>query len=165
MSQEKIDNLQKYNKHEGLVIYGFFNDFRFLSNFHLVEIPYEGRVYGSTEAAYMSGKTHNQEDKDKLAKMTPSQAKRFGRTIQLREDWEDVKDKIMYDVNLVKYLSGPSEETQKLKTMLHITNDFKLVEANWWGDEYWGECFGVGQNKLGKILMKVRDEVTKSIGI
>ena len=33
-----------------------------------------------------------------------------------------------------------------------------IQEDNTWGDRYWGVCNGTGQNKLGKILMKIRDE-------
>jgi predicted NAD-dependent protein-ADP-ribosyltransferase YbiA (DUF1768 family) len=33
----------------------------------------------------------------------------------------------------------------------------ELIEGNWWGDTYWGVCNGVGENHLGKLLMKIRD--------
>lgn len=162
MSQIQIESLNIYNKgqHGDLVVYGFFNDFRFLSNFHIVEIPFDGLTYWSTEAAYMSAKTHDPEIKQALAATRmPSQAKKIGRQLVLRPDWEDVKLGIMEAVNRVKYITGPSDETKMLGEMLKVTNPAVLVEANWWGDTYWGECKGFGQNNLGKVLMKIREEI------
>ena len=39
------------------------------------------------------------------------------------------------------------------------TEDAELVEDNWWGDKFWGVCNGEGENHLGKLLMKIRDEL------
>ena len=33
----------------------------------------------------------------------------------------------------------------------------ELVEGNTWGDKVWGVCDGVGENNLGKTLMRIRD--------
>ena len=46
-----------------------------------------------------------------------------------------------------------------LKEKLLATGNEELVEGNWWGDQYWGICDGIGKNKLGKLLMKVRKEL------
>jgi predicted NAD-dependent protein-ADP-ribosyltransferase YbiA (DUF1768 family) len=43
--------------------------------------------------------------------------------------------------------------------MLLATDDEELVEGNWWNDTFWGVCRGDGENNLGKIIMKVRDEL------
>ena len=48
---------------------------------------------------------------------------------------------------------------QKLQKQLLATGDQHLEETNKWGDTFWGVCNGVGSNHLGKILMKVRDEL------
>jgi len=159
MSQEQIEKIQTYNKgqHGPLVIYGFFGPFRFLSNFHVVSIPYEGLVYPSTEAAYMSGKTHNQLTKKALANTkTPSEAKRIGRALELREDWYDIRIQVMEEVNTIKYCQD-TKESKQLREMLKATAPAVLVEANWWKDTFWGECNGVGENNLGKVLMRIRD--------
>ena len=47
----------------------------------------------------------------------------------------------------------------ELRSLLLATGNEELVEGNWWRDTYWGVCEGVGQNKLGKLLMQVREEV------
>lgn len=162
MSQTQIDLVSTFNKgqHGDLVIYGFFNDFRFLSNFHLVEIPYDGLVFRSTEAAYMSAKTHDQATKIALQGATsPVEAKKLGRQLTLRPDWDSVRLDVMEAVNRVKYITGPSDETKMLGEMLKATKPAVLVEANWWGDRFWGECKGFGENNLGKVLMKIRNEL------
>lgn len=157
MSQEKIDALAFWNKDALNTIYGFFGPFRFLSNFHVVQIPYKGLVYPSTEAAYMSGKTDNLLTKTALANSkTPSDAKRIGRALELREDWNDIRIQVMEEVNLIKYTQDTLESKQ-LREMLLVTNPCTLVEANWWNDTFWGECNGVGENNLGKTLMRIRD--------
>jgi predicted NAD-dependent protein-ADP-ribosyltransferase YbiA (DUF1768 family) len=47
----------------------------------------------------------------------------------------------------------------ELRAMLLTTGDEELIEGNWWRDTYWGVCEGIGQNKLGKLLMQVREEI------
>jgi predicted NAD-dependent protein-ADP-ribosyltransferase YbiA (DUF1768 family) len=50
---------------------------------------------------------------------------------------------------------------KNLGDMLLSTGDELLIEGNTWGDTYWGVDLktGIGENKLGKILMKVREEI------
>ena len=47
----------------------------------------------------------------------------------------------------------------QLQQMLLATGEEELVEGNYWGDVYWGVCNGVGENHLGKLLMKIRDQL------
>ncbi|NWN81082.1 NADAR family protein, partial [Bacillus sp. (in: firmicutes)] len=49
-----------------------------------------------------------------------------------------------------------------LKNKLLQTGESILIEGNTWGDKIWGVCNGVGENKLGKILMKVRNELKEA---
>jgi len=62
----------------------------------------------------------------------------------------------MEDIVRSKFVNNPL-----LYVKLDETNPHELVEGNWWGDKYWGVCKGVGENKLGKILMKVRSRDVK----
>ena len=48
-----------------------------------------------------------------------------------------------------------------LQSLLETTGDEELIEGNHWGDVFWGVCKGVGENHLGKILMKVRGRWVK----
>jgi ribA/ribD-fused uncharacterized protein len=92
--------------------------------------------------------------------LNSAQAKLRGRHITLREDWEAVKDKVMYDIVKDKFTRNLN-----LKTLLLTTNNDVLIEGNWWHDNYWGDCYCEkckdikGANRLGEILMQVREEL------
>lgn len=162
MSQEQIEKIQIYNKgqHGDLVIYGFFGPFRFLSNFHVVDIPYKGLVYPSTEAAYMSAKTTDSSIHKLLTQArNPSDARKIGKTLVLREGWDDMRLEAMEEVNRIKYSQTDYFDSMELRDMLKATAPAVLVEANWWNDTFWGECNGIGENNLGKTLMRIRDEL------
>lgn len=72
----------------------------------------------------------------------------------MRPDWEEVKYDVMYEIVKAKFIQNPD-----LKEKLLSTGDEYLVEGNHWGDRTWGQVNGVGKNWLGKILMKVREEL------
>ena len=82
--------------------------------------------------------------------MSSSKAKRAGRSLHLREDWEVVKDSIMEEFIYQKF------SKKEFKDKLLATGLATLIEGNTWNDTYWGVCNGAGFNRLGKILMKVR---------
>jgi len=140
---------------------GMITDFRkenrWISNFEKCEIVYEGLAYGSTEAAYQSAKTNDMEIRKLFCSMTPKQAMIYGREIiNIRDDWEQVKYNVMYDVNFYKFTHH-----EYLKEKLLATEEAMLIEGNTWGDIFWGVCDSIGENNLGKILMKIRSEIKK----
>lgn len=133
------------------------NEFRgehfFLSNFYPSPITYDGLNYGSTEAAFQAQKTTDMNERVRFQFMTPAEAKRAGRKLELRPDWDEIKDHVMYEVCKEKFTMHKDLRNQLLETELE-----ELVEGNTWNDTYWGVCDGVGENKLGKILMQIRKE-------
>ena len=129
----------------------FVGESAFLSNFFNMPVYYNGLLYLNSEAAFQAQKTLDSKERKRFSTMNPSEAKRAGRSVELREDWEYVKDDIMFDIVLSKFASNPI-----LRKLLLTTGDEELVEGNTWNDTYWGVCNGRGQNKLGKILMRVR---------
>ena len=136
-------------------IKGFFGEYRFLSNFYLSEVEFEGMKYRSSEAAYQAAKTLDLSIRDKFRTLSPKLSKELGKKMQLSEDWESVKDDTMYRIVYEKFASN-----KYLKDKLLETKDLYLEETNNWGDTYWGVCDGVGSNKLGHTLMRVRLELT-----
>ena len=139
----------------------FRGEYRFLSNFYPAEIEYEGVPYRTTEHAFAAAKTLSSEDRLTIAAAeTPGQAKRFGRTVKLREDWELVKVSVMADILALKFAEG-----SKYAEWLLETGDEPLIEGNTWHDNYWGNCFcgtkleckPLGRNELGKLLMYRRE--------
>lgn len=136
------------------VIQQFSNEYEFLSNFYFCKITYDGLEYLSSESAYQAQKTLDLERRKDFQLYLASRAKRHGRKLKLRPDWEQVKDRIMYEIVLAKFT-----QNEQLRIALLNTGDAELIEGNTWGDTYWGVYNGQGQNKLGKILMDVRHQL------
>ena len=134
------------------VISEFSGKYYFLSNFFPAHVTYGGVRFQNNEAAFQSAKCPSR--KNEFAKLSPSEAKRLGRRVELREDWEEVKDNVMYEICKAKF-----QQNRHLADRLLRTGNQKLVEGNTWGDKIWGMCNGIGENRLGKILMKIRDEI------
>lgn len=126
---------------------------RWLSNFHECNVVHEGLPYGSTEAAYQAAKFLDWEARKPFMLMTPITAMKEGRILPPRPNWMDMRVSVMYAVNLDKYTRHP-ELAEKL-----MDTDGLLVEGNNWGDTFWGQCNGVGENMLGKVLMQVRSAI------
>jgi ribA/ribD-fused uncharacterized protein len=130
------------------------DDTAFLSNFWPQPFVYDGVLYPTSEHAFQAQKTLDPAQRKIVASATsPGIAKRLGRTIALRPDWEAVKLDVMYEVLRAKF-SDPD-----LAKRLLATGNAELIEGNWWGDRFWGIYLGEGENHLGKILMRIRDEL------
>lgn len=141
----------------------FRNKYFFMSNFYQAPVMFDGLLYTNNEAAFQSAKVADIERRTNLntskgvidfTKLTPAQAKAVGKKVDLREDWEEIKDQVMYDIVYDKF-----SRNKDLKEQLLATGDKELIESNTWNDTYWGVCRGVGKNMLGKILMRVRSEL------
>ena len=129
----------------------FKGEFDFLSNFYIE--PDNTHVEGEYQAA----KCLIPLDGFKFINLTPAKAKALGRKIPLRPDWEDVKLEVMYELCLAKFT-----DHRDLATKLDATGNEELIEGNYWCDWFWGVTqngYGVGQNHLGKILMRLRSEL------
>ncbi len=131
----------------------FEGEYRFLSNFSKGQIEYEGEVYLTSEHFFQAAKTINDAEQEfvRIAP-TPGEAKKRGKKITLREDWDEVKDGIMRKALRLKF-----EQNPELAKKLMDTGCQELVEGNTWGDVEWGVCFGTGQNKLGLLLQELRE--------
>lgn len=137
------------------MIDSFNGKYRFLSNFAPCKVQLDGIEYSSTESAYQAAKTLNPEGRRKIREAkTPGEAKKLGRTVYLREDWEEIKLDVMENLLRQKF------NQHDFKKALLNTEDEELVEKNNWGDTVWGVCKGKGQNHLGKLLMKIRKELS-----
>jgi ribA/ribD-fused uncharacterized protein len=131
----------------------FNNNYAFLSNFYPSFIVIDGIIYPTVEHAYQAAKISDWREKQMIANIkTPGQAKRVGRKLGLRSDWENIKVDVMLKLVRLKFTE------LNLKIKLLATGDAELIEGNTWNDTFWGVCCDEGQNQLGKILMKVREE-------
>ena len=138
----------------------------FLSNFYWNDIEFEGIVYPTNEHFFQAMKTLNIEERRVIANCrTPGQAKRMGRKVTLRPDWEDVKVAIMKEGLYRKF------SDEQLADWLLETGNHELVEGNHWHDQFWGVCYcekcasTEGKNMLGKLLMEIRDELKEERGL
>ena len=147
-------------------------EYGFLSNFHPCKVIYNGIEYKHTEGAFQAQKTLDNNLKVAIAKLSASESKKAcGRhglmlkdgtfiKVDLRPDWEEVKDQIMYEVVKAKF-----EQNSDLREKLLATEDAELIEGTTWHDNYWGNCTcprcvnKLGRNQLGKTLMRVREEL------
>ena len=128
----------------GVSISEFRGEYYFLSNFYSAPVTYNGMCF---EAAFQAAKCP--ERMTEFCRLNPSEAKRLGRRVKLRGDWEAVKDTVMYEICKAKFSQNPD-----LADKLAATKDAELIEGNTWGDSIWGVC-----DRLGKILMRVRAEM------
>jgi ribA/ribD-fused uncharacterized protein len=135
-------------------ITSFSGEYRWLSNFYRCNVILDDIIYPSVEHAYQAAKTLNLRDRELIRrKPTAGMAKRYGKIVVMRPDWNDVRLAIMEDLVRQKFL------TSSMERLLLSTGDAELIEGNYWGDTFWGVCRGVGENHLGKILMKIREEL------
>lgn len=149
---------------EPLAIVSFSEKYAFLSNFYPCTVQLQnpdGAIldYPSVEHAYQAAKTRNPMDRDsiRLLASTPGEAKRMGRKLTLRSDWETQKIIIMTQLLNQKFAAG------LLRLSLKATGDRTLIEGNTWGDKTWG-CVQsgngwVGHNLLGTLLMQLRKTI------
>lgn len=132
----------------------FWGGWRFLSNFWAVPVAFEGHTYPSVEHAYQAAKTTSDYFREQIRNCdTPGLAKRMGRQITIRKDWDSIKIEVMRTLLREKF-SHPALRAQLLKTC-----DAELIEGNDHGDYFWGMVDGSGQNWLGKLLMELRTEL------
>jgi len=144
----------------------FGGEFRFLSNFFPCLVTLVPRTpddlpmltYPSVEHAFQAAKSLDYATRLKIqASGNAAIAKKKGRAVVLRADWEQVKVAIMRQLLYSKFINPD------LRRGLIATGDAFLIEGNTWGDEFWGavegDGFWRGNNALGKLLMEVRSAV------
>ncbi len=139
----------------------FRGEYDFLSNFYASEVEMDGAEYPTIEHAFQAAKTHDYAQRQAIRNAkTPSSAKAMGRKLKRREDWFDVSLQIMETLVRQKFTDYPN-----LREKLLATGDAQLIEGNTWNDKFYGCIWNakqnewVGENHLGRILMKVRDEL------
>lgn len=125
-----------------------------LSNFFMVPFVWKGKKWKSAEHAFQASKAKKEVEALRVMEaVTPTEAKRLGRRVEMRENWNQVRLEVMEEILRAKF------SVPELKEKLKATGERELVEGNTWNDTFWGVCNGRGMNHLGKLLMKVRSEM------
>ena len=133
----------------------FRGNYEFLSNFAPCYIRYEGVLYTSVECAFQAAKVSDINIKKQIAQLTPKDAKKYGKKVKLRSDWNNVRIDIMRDLLKIKFNDDHFGYRQKLVN----TGDSYIEEGNKHHDTFWGVCNGIGENHLGKLIMEIREEL------
>jgi predicted NAD-dependent protein-ADP-ribosyltransferase YbiA (DUF1768 family) len=143
-------------------IESFSGKYRFLSNYWPVDVEFEGISYPSVEQAYKAAKTLDIDSRMAIANLTPNK-KDLGEKIELileassiRPDWNDELRLQIMELLLNQKFDG---RDPVLKQKLIDTGNLELIEGNTWGDVFFGVCNGIGENHLGKLLMKIRGSI------
>ncbi len=131
--------------------------YKWLSNMFACDVPGSGgRIWGSSEHLFQACKTTDKRERDRIhAARNGFEAKKRGRYVTLRPDWDQKKLGFMKAVVRQKFTHNP-----ELKEKLLATGEEELVEYAPWGDRFWGvDSEGHGKNHMGKILMELRAEL------
>jgi len=134
----------------------FVDKYRFLSNFYTCDL-YD---YKNTTVEHIFQASKAERTIDFLSvvnSQTPAEAKKLGRKIEIRSDWNEIKVSVMEKLLREKF----SKKNPGLVELLLETGDEELQEGNYWNDTFWGVDLktGIGENNLGKLLMKIRNDI------
>lgn len=144
-------------QHDENNIKGFFNEYRWLSNFWPCIVEYEGEFFPSVENAYQAAKVVK-ECREEFVDCKPNVAKRIWKKLpkvdKNPDEWDNRKSQVMLYLVRQKFSKSP------LREQLIATGNKYLEETNCWGDVFWGvDIKKGGKNTLGRILMDVRKEL------
>lgn len=124
------------------------------SNFARTPITIDGIEYKTVEHYYQAMKTSRPMEQEMIRNCEkPLEAKLAGYHVTLRKDWDSLKEHYMLRGLREKFLRYPG-----LAKLLLNTGDANLHENSPW-DKYWGYVKGEGLDRLGKLLMQVREEL------
>ena len=127
----------------------------FLNNFAESPLLIDGKEYATVEHFYQAAKYPDPEKAEQIRTAPDAdQAKKLTRVIEgIRSDWEEVKDAVMLTALQAKFQQNPELRTQLLATgQTHLVEDSPQ-------DPYWGGALPGSKNRLGEMLMQVREQL------
>jgi len=131
-----------------------------LGNMFLVSVKYDDMLYPSVQNAFESSKLASKRSRDIYTKLAPLDAFRmnYKHPDRVRNDWYNMQTDIMIDLLRSKFKNAACK-----KALLDTGCD-SLVYENTHHDTEWGictcsKCKNSGQNKLGILLMRIRDNM------
>ena len=143
----------------------FAGKYRFMSNFSRHTIMFRGVFCPTVEHLFQASKTNDPAQALLVMNATgPGEAKRLGRRVSLRGDWEKIKERVMWSGLVAKF-----SQHHDIRMALLATGEVELIEGNTWHDNYWGDCYcgkliecinTTGKNRLGEQLMMLREALS-----
>ena len=138
-------------------IFFYEGEFYSFSNFSSFAIEWKGKLWMTSEHVYQSEKFDDEGLKEEI-RMTRSahdSKKVAGKNKdKYRKNWDEIKLNVMEEILREKIKQHP----YVMKKLID-SGDREIIEDSW-RDDYWG--WGPnkdGQNNLGKIWMKLREEL------
>ncbi len=141
---------------ERIEFYRSGDDYGEFSNFSRHPVDLDGETWPTTEHYFQAMKFEDPALRERIRTAPgPGEAARMGRRFPgLRADWEQAKEGVMMDALRAKFT-----QHDRLRRLLLDTGDAALVEHTR-NDFYWADGGdGTGQNRLGVLLMQLRDEL------
>ena len=143
--------------HDDTQVVGFFEDYRFLSNFSPARVVFYGVIFPTVENAYQAAKCLDPEQTIEFTNISPQEAKKKGQDVKVVKNWEQIKVIIMYGLLIQKFNPSINVSSNELFIKLLATRNRHLEERNYWNDLFWGtDVKGNGLNTLGRLLMSIR---------
>lgn len=137
-------------------IKSFNGRYKFLSNFFEYPMICGQNTWKTAEHWYQAIKVEEEKDFVQIRDCdSPKTAKELGNTCKRWGYWHVIKLHYM-EMILKRKFSIP-----KLADKLLSTKEIYLENCNNDNDVFWGTVNGIGENHLGKILMKIREEIEK----
>ncbi len=146
----------------------FRGKYNFLSNFYPIQFEHNGIIFDNSEQAYQYHKAESDIDKQNVLNIkNPKMVKTYGHNIKMSDikSFDMTKLNVMYDVLYDKF------KIPELRQKLLDTGNMEIIEGNMWCDCYYGHCFckkckeKIKHNNLGKLLMKLRNNIRKEINL
>ncbi len=139
------------------------DSFGFLSNFAPYTVEFEQRVWPTSEHCYQASKFTDTKiisliHQAETAEVAFQLSREFQH--QIREDWLQIRYQRMYEIVRAKF-----NQHKRLAHLLVATQD-RTIKEHSHTDDYWGDGGDDhGENKLGEILMIIRDQLKQSPAI
>lgn len=137
-------------------ISAFVNEYEFLSNEYECQIPIseDELVFSNITSALIAKKSNDIGTRRKFTRFSAAKARKKESSIPENDYWEENKDDILYSLLKIKFTHN-----EDLKSKLLETYPCELINNVSYPDTYYGIRFGEGKNILGKLLMKLREEL------
>ena len=138
-----------------ILFYGPDEPYFELANYYERTIMLDGEAWPTVEHYFQSQKTNLPEWREKIRTCgTPDESKKLGWEVPDYHDdnWLKKRESVMETAVRAKF-----DQHLDLREILLSTKDSLLIEDSP-VDQFWGMVDGKGQNKMGRLLMRIRDD-------
>lgn len=137
-------------------ITSFRGRYAFLNNRYRCLFVLDGTLYPTAELAYLAYHTTDTNLRELIARSSPEEAKKLLFQHGIQTDWKDIKEEAMERILRAKFQQNPALQKQLIATGTRKIQPQNTVHENYWGSCICSECQGLGQNRLGRLLMNER---------